>query len=139
MNVNQIKKMLESRANGIKRRRASELQNRLNEVKEMALEQRKNIMNNLAKEMKELNTVNLNNVLIKYKSHSTYSGDSNELLFTIHNPEYIELVNERDGLIENIQSIYDAVEEEIDDLLVDLALHGATPEIAEKVKNLINN
>ena len=38
-----------------------------------------------------------------------------------------------------ITNIYNIVEEEIDDLLVDLALHGATAEIAEKVKNLINN
>ena len=140
MNVNQIKKMLESRADGIKRRRASELQNRLNEVKEMALEQRKDLMKNLAKKL-ELAPVDFAGVLIQYKSHSvcTYRDDENAITFTIHNPEYIELVNKRDTLIDNIQSIYNAVEDEIDDLLVDLALHGATPEIAEKVKNLINN
>ena len=140
MNVTQIKKMLEGRADGIKRRRASELQKRLNEVKEMALEQRKDLMKNLAKTL-ESAPVDFAGVLIQYKSHSvsTYSGDENYITFTIHNPEYIELVNEKDTLTENIQSIYNDVEEEIDDLLVDLALHGATPEIAEKVKNLINN
>ena len=138
MNVTQIRKMLEGRADGIKRRRASELQNRLNEVKSEALAQRKNIMDNLAKKM-ESSYVDFAGVTIKYKSHSVYGSEINELNFTIHNPEYLELVNERDSLTENIQSIYDTVEEEIDDMLVDLALHGATPEIAEKVKKLISD
>ena len=53
MNVTQIRKMLEGRADGIKRRRASELQNRLNEVKEMALANRRLVMNQMWKEYNE--------------------------------------------------------------------------------------
>ena len=53
MNVTQIRKMLEGRADGIKRRRASELQNRLNEVNSEALAQRRLVMNQMWKEYNE--------------------------------------------------------------------------------------
>ena len=139
MNVNQIKKMLESRADGIKRRRASELQNRLNEVKDMALEQRKKIMGDLAKKM-EFSNLDFAGIKLKYKSHGLSSYDDDcYLTFTIGNIEYLDLINKRNEMKNQITNIYNIVEEEIDDLLVDLALHGATAEIAEKVKNLINN
>ena len=139
MNVNQIKKMLESRADGIKRRRASELQNRLNEVKDMALEQRKKIMGDLAKKM-EFSNLDFAGIKLKYKSHGLSSYDDDcYLTFTIGNIEYLDLINKRNEMKNQITNIYNIVEEEIDDLLMDLALHGATAEIAEKVKNLINN
>lgn len=135
MNVTQIKKMLEGRTSSIKisrtrslRQEKLEIENQIKNYRQIVAEAFKN--KHYILEGHELK-------IEKVESHPHYY-DSDELHYVIMDDKYLTLVEQKARYDKTIEEKYNEVDDEINGLLVDLALHGATPEIAEKVKMLLN-
>jgi hypothetical protein len=129
MNVNNIKKLLDSRERTIQLARTSEEREQLK------------VMSNELTQLFDQGSMEIQSGMVcvcKNKEYLITSKYRSSFEFEPNSKEYQELKIKVDILEKDIKTKQNQVSAEISDISVELALFGATPEITEKVKNLIN-